>query len=63
MLKYVPWTQGMCEKVVGISPGFLIIIPGRFKTEKMCSEVVERKPLLMYDVPVRLRMQEMCRRE
>ena len=34
MLKYIPWTQGMCEKVVGISPGFFIIIPDSFKTEK-----------------------------
>ena len=34
MLKYVPWTQGMCGKVVGISPVFLIIIPDRFKTKK-----------------------------
>ena len=62
MLKYVPWTQGMCDKVVGISPGFLIIIPDRFKTKKMCSEAVEREPLLLYDVPVCFRMKKMCER-
>ena len=62
MLKYVPWTQGMCDKVVGISPGFLIIIPNRFKTEKMCSEAVEGEPLLLYDVPVRFKTKKICER-
>ena len=62
MLKYVPWTQGMWDNVVGISPGFFIIIRDRFKTEKMCSEAVEREALLLYDVPIRFRTQEMYRR-
>ena len=62
MLKYVPWTQGMCDKVVGISPGFLIIILDRFKTEKMCSEAVEHEALLLFDVAIRFRTQEMYRR-
>ena len=32
MLKHAPWTQGMFDKVVGISPEFLLIIPDSFKT-------------------------------
>ena len=52
----------MCDKVVGISPGFLIIIPDRFKTEKMCSEAVEREPLLLHDVPVRFKAKKICER-
>ena len=51
MLTYVPRTQGMCDKVVGISPGFFIIIPDRFKTKNMCSKTVEREPLLVCNVP------------
>ena len=36
MVKYIPWTQGMCNEVVYIEPRPLAFIPNHFKKEEMC---------------------------
>ena len=39
MLKYIPWTQEMCNESVHIETRFLAFVPDRFKTQEMCKEV------------------------
>ena len=60
MLKYIPWTQEICNKVVHIEPRSLEFVPDLFKTEEMCNEAVEADPYTLRYVPVHLRTQEMC---
>ena len=44
MVKYITWTQEMCNQVVHIGPRFLTFIPEHFKTQEMCSKAVEEDP-------------------
>ena len=62
MLKYIPWTQGMCNEVVHIEPRTLAFIPDHFKTQKKCNEAVEVDPCTLKFVPVHLRTCEMRKR-
>ena len=59
MVKYIPWTQGMCNEVVHIEPRSLAFIPDHFKTEEMCSMAVEADPYTLKFAPVHLRTHEM----
>ena len=62
MMKYIPWTQGMCEKAVENKPRSLKFVPDHFKTQEMCNEAIEKAPWLLEYVPVHLRTYEMCER-
>ena len=62
LLKYIPWTQEMCNEVVHIEPQSLEFIPDHFKTQDMCSKAVEAAPYTLWYVPVHFRMQEMYKR-
>ena len=62
MVKYIPWTQGMCNEVVHIEPRSLAFIPDHFKTQAMCNEAVEADPYTLKFVPLHLRTHEMCKR-
>ena len=42
MLKYIPWTQEMCNDVVHIEPRSLAFVTDHFKTEEMCNQAVRR---------------------
>ena len=35
MLKYIPWTQEICNRVIHIEPRSLAFVPDRFKTQEM----------------------------
>ena len=35
MVKYIPWTQGMCNEVVHTEPRSLASVPDHFKTENV----------------------------
>ena len=59
MLKYIPWTQKMCNVLVCIEPYALEFIPDYFKTEKMCNKAVEADPYTLQYVPDNLKTHEM----
>ena len=44
MVKYIPWTQGMCNEVVPTEPRSLPFISDYFKTEEMCNKAAEADP-------------------
>ena len=55
MLKYIPWSQEMCNGVVHIEPSSLAFVPDHFKTQEMCSQAVEVDPYTLRYVPFHLR--------
>ena len=42
MVKYIPWTQGMCNEVVYTEPSSLAFIPDHFKKKK-CAPMLLRQ--------------------
>ena len=52
VVKYIPWTQGMCNEVIHTEPRSLAFIPDHFKTQSMCDEAVEADPYMLKFVPV-----------
>ena len=61
-MKYIPWTQEMCNEVVHIEPRSLAFIPDLFKTQEMCDKSFEEGPHTLKFVPLNLRTHEMCYR-
>ena len=62
MVKYIPWTQGMCDEVVHTEPRYLAFIPDHFKTQEVCNEAVEADPYTLELVPLHLKTYEMRKR-
>ena len=62
MVKYIPWTQGMCNEIVHIKQSSLAFVPDNFKTQEMYSKVVENEPYTLKFVPVHLKTAGMCKR-
>ena len=62
MVKYIPWTQGMCNEIVHIKQRSLAFVPDNFKTQEMYSKVVENEPYTLKFVPVHLKTAGMCKR-
>ena len=62
MVKYIPWTQEMCNEVVHIEPHSLAFIPDLFKTEEMCNKAVGVNLYTLKFIPVCLRTAEICKR-
>ena len=62
MLKYIPWTQEMCNEIVDIEPRFLEFVRDCFKTQEMCNEAVEVDPYTLRYVPVHLRTEEIMKK-
>ena len=44
IVKYIPWTQGMCNEVVHIKQRSSTFLPDHFKAQEMCNEAVEADP-------------------
>ena len=63
MVKYIPWTQGMCNEVVHIEPRSFAFVSDRFKTQIMCNEAVKVDSHTLKFVPVYLRTAGMCERD
>ena len=63
MVKYIPWSQGMCNEVVHIEPRSLTFIPDQFKTQEICDKAVEVEQYMLKVVPVHLRMGEMSNKK
>ena len=62
IVKYIPWTQGMCNEVVHIKQRSSAFLPDHFKAQEMWNEAVEADPYTLKCVPVHIRMAEMCKR-
>ena len=60
MVKYISWTQGMCEKAVENEPRSLKFIPDHFKTQGMCERAVEKFPRDLEFVPGHFKTEGMC---
>ena len=44
MVKYFPWTQGMCDRAVENEPCSLKFVPDHFKTQEICESAVDNEP-------------------
>ena len=51
LVKYIPWTQEMCNKLVHIEPHSLAFIPDHFKRQEMCNEAMRENPAVFFLVP------------
>ena len=62
MVKYIPWTQGMCEEAVHMEPYWLGYVPDHFKTQEMCEKAVEKFPQALEFVSDHFKTQVMLQR-
>ena len=51
MVKYIPWSQGMCDEAVDMEPCSLAYVPDHFKTQRMCERAVEKFLRILEFVP------------
>ena len=62
MVKYIPWTQEMCNEAVHIEPRSLAFIPDLFKTEEMRNKAVGVNLYTLKFIPFCHRTAEICKR-
>ena len=60
MVKYIPWTQGVCDEAVHMEPCSLAYVPDHFKTQGMYERAVEKFPRALEFVPGHFKTQEIC---
>ena len=60
MVKYIPWTQGMCDRAVDMGPYSLAYVPDHFKTKEICERAVEKFPRALEFVSDHFKTQMMC---
>ena len=60
MVKYIPWTQEMCDEAVDMEPCSLAYVPDHCKKQGMCERALEKFPRALEFVPGHFKTQEMC---
>ena len=60
MVKYIPWTQGICDRAVDMGPYSLAYVSDHFKTQEMCKRAVEKFPRALEFVSDHFKTQVMC---